>query len=380
VPDVLILGCGFTGRRVARRVRALGYTVHGTHRDTLNLENPCALSTLACMVTPGIRVLHSIPTLADDLDRLAVGALEGAARVVYLSTTGVYGEAEFVDETTPAAPVSDRAEARLRTERAVQDGPWSSLVLRPAAIYGPGRIVRYARSSACVSRIHVDDLAAHAEAALFSDVSGAWPVADDHPCPTSEILEYLGQDMGWSAPGPLTRPAPTNRRVNGAAIRRKLGITLKHPSYKEGIPASNNQPRPCRVFLAEDNPADVYLIREAFHQHNLDCELNIADNGEDAIRFLRTLGHDPEGAPPDLLMLDLNLPRVDGGQLLKACRENPPCARIPLMVLSSADAEQDLRASGQLPKTALFFHKPTELDAFLDLGALVKQVLTQGVG
>ena len=240
MPDVLILGCGFTGRRVAERLRARGCTVRSTTRDSLNLETPGALSALRDMVTPGVRVLHSIPTLPGDLDRLAVDALEGAARVVYLSSTGVYGSAECVDETTPVAPQSERARARVRTERAVLDGPWLPLVLRPAAIYGPGRIVRYVRSSGCVSRIHVDDLAAHAEAAFFSEVTGAWPVADDHPCPSSEIAEFLWRRL--TACGGLTG-RHTNRRVDGSAIRRVLGISLRYPSYRSGIPAALEEQR-----------------------------------------------------------------------------------------------------------------------------------------
>jgi nucleoside-diphosphate-sugar epimerase len=237
VADFLILGCGFTGGRVAQRLLARGCMVRSTTRDSLNLETPGALSTLTAMVTPGVRVLHSIPTLPADLDRLAVDSLHGASRVVYLSTTAVYGAAESVDETTPAAPQSDRARARLRTERAVLDGPWSPLVLRPAAIYGPGRIRRRREGSGDVSRIHVDDLAAHIEAALFSEVTGAWPVADDHPCPSSEIAEFAGLHPEWG--GPVARSGRhINRRVDGSAIRRLLGITLQYPSYRSGIPAA----------------------------------------------------------------------------------------------------------------------------------------------
>jgi nucleoside-diphosphate-sugar epimerase len=204
---------------------------------------------------------------AGELDRVAVDALHGAARVVYLSTTAVYGGAECVDETTPVAPQSDRARARVRTERAVLDGPWLPLVLRPAAIYGPGRGVQVSmrHGSGCVSRIHVDDLAAHVEAALFSEVAGAWPVADDHPCPSSEIANFIllhpewgrpvacgGLGQGRSRAGLLIhgqgrhlsfargqgRLSHASRRVDGSAIRRILGIALRYPSYRTGIPAA----------------------------------------------------------------------------------------------------------------------------------------------
>jgi CheY-like chemotaxis protein len=132
---------------------------------------------------------------------------------------------------------------------------------------------------------------------------------------------------------------------------------------------------PFRVFLAEDNPADVYLVREAFREHGLNCELLVANNGEEALHYVRRIGRPPDSSEPDLVMVDLNLPRVDRGDILREFHENPGCRRIPLIVLSSSDAEPDLRSAGQLPDASLYFRKPAELDAFLELGAMVKQIL-----
>ena len=93
-----------------------------------------------------------------------------------------------------------------------------------------------------VSRIHVDDLAAHAEAALLADLEGAYPVADEEPCTTREIAEFCASLLHLPSipqPAPGTQPRVTsNRRVDGRAIRRALGITLLYPSYRTGIPAS----------------------------------------------------------------------------------------------------------------------------------------------
>jgi two-component system response regulator len=134
-----------------------------------------------------------------------------------------------------------------------------------------------------------------------------------------------------------------------------------------------------RIFLAEDNPADVYLVREAFQHHGLHCELHIASNGEEAIEYVRAIGRGPDSPGPHLAMLDLNLPRVDRGDILREFQENPACSRIPLIVLSSSDSERDLRATGQLPEASLYFRKPADLDAFLELGALVKQILARTI-
>jgi nucleoside-diphosphate-sugar epimerase len=205
------------------------------------------LADLAANLPQGVRVLHSIPPTGppDLLD--ALGA--APARVVYLSTTGVYGAATHVDATTPVDEQSDRARPRLAAERAVTAGPWSSLILRPAAIYGPGRGVQeslprgaYHAGGNYVSRIHVDDLAAHAEAALLSDLEGAYPVADEEPCTTREIAEFCARLLhlpGVPPPAPGSQPRTvSNRRVDGSAIRRALGITLQYPSYRTGIPAA----------------------------------------------------------------------------------------------------------------------------------------------
>jgi nucleoside-diphosphate-sugar epimerase len=199
-------------------------------------------------------VLHSIPTLPNGADRRMLDALGAKPRrVVYLSTTSVYGSLRVVDEHTPVQPCGLRQQARVETEQAVQKGPWQSLILRPAAIYGPGRGVQVAlargrytllgNGSNFVSRIHVDDLAMIVEAALLASLTGVYPVADQHPCPAREIAEYCAHLLDLPMPVsanldevPESRRA--NRQVDGSAICRELGLTLRYPSYRQGIPAS----------------------------------------------------------------------------------------------------------------------------------------------
>ncbi len=193
----------------------------------------------------GCLVLHSIPP-DDKLDIVSLLG-DAPARVVYISTTGVYGSAKDVNEASPADWSSDRARVRLEAEREIAEGPWSTLILRPAAIYGPGRGVHesvrrgtYPPGPNYISRIHVDDLAAHAEAALLTDLTGAYPVADEEPCPSTEIAEFCSQLLHVPLPtGPVAAPRIFgDRRVDGSAIRKLLGITLQYPSYRTGIPAA----------------------------------------------------------------------------------------------------------------------------------------------
>ncbi len=251
--DILILGCGYTGQRVAKRFLAMGARVTATTRNPRRLASLGAetigSSDLPKHVRPGMLVLHSIPPdgPADLLDPLR----NKARRLVYLSSTAVYGAASIVNESTPVDESTERARARLEAERAIATGPWSSLILRPAAIYGPGRGVQesiqrgeHSLSDRFVSRIHVDDLAAHAEAALLSTISGAYPVADEEPCTSRDIAEFCARLLNVPVTGTGHERADrmprfaNNRRVDGSAIRKALGITLAYPSYRVGVPAA----------------------------------------------------------------------------------------------------------------------------------------------
>ena len=264
----VILGCGYTGVRAARRLLARGLPVLATSRRPeelnlpaarllrLDLAEPETLAALRAAVPPGARVLHSIPLLRtpegfSDPTPALLGCLAGAVRVVYLSTTGVYGATAEVDERTPPAPRTPREILRAQAERLVLDGPWSALVLRPAAIYGPGRGIHVSMRRGefkllgdggnFVSRIHVEDLAALAEAALLGDLRGAWPVADLEPARSRDIAAFCADLLGVPLPPAaaaeeLSETRRANRRVDGRAVCRELGVRLRFPSYRDGIP------------------------------------------------------------------------------------------------------------------------------------------------
>ncbi len=274
VDNFLLIGCGYTGKRVARRLLARGGKVIATAKDPAALADLEALGAnllaldvvredtvrnLAGTVLPGARVLISVPTikfgdrLLDPTSRLTEALGDRPTRVVYLSTTGVYGKTSEVDEHTPVAPLTERQRLRVTAEQAVAAGPWPALILRPAAIYGPGRGVHVAMREGryrlvgdganLVSRIHVDDLATHAEKALLNDATGAYPVADDRACPSREIAAFCAELLDLPLPPSVTAAEVTetrraDRRVDGSAIRRRLSIELRHPSYRDGIPAA----------------------------------------------------------------------------------------------------------------------------------------------
>ena len=266
---VVILGCGYTGKRVAARFLQRGASVLATARDPASLHDLARQGAGVLMldaeaageiaIPRGALVLHSIPVIDSPAGPREVTAqlisrfTEEPGRLVYLSTTGVYGAQRDVDENTQPAPATEREALRLAAEEAVQRGHWRSLVLRPAAIYGPGRGVHVAmlagrfrlagQGDNFVSRIHVEDLAAHVEAALLSDVKGAYPAGDDLPCTSLEIAEFCSRLLHVPMPPAVPREAlpetrRADRRVDGRAIRALLGIELRYPTYREGIPAS----------------------------------------------------------------------------------------------------------------------------------------------
>ncbi len=224
-----------------------GVRVLATSRSPQKLEGVewMELADVPARLARGALVLHSIPP---EGSRGVVELLgDKPARVVYLSSTAVYGAATVVNERTPVDASSERARARLEVESEVLGGGWPALVLRPAAIYGPGRGAQervkggeFNLSDAVVSRIHVEDLATHVEAALVSTVTGAYPVADEEPCSSREITEFCAGLLGVPLPehSSATARVSGNRRVDGSAIQRLLGVRLRYPSYRSGIRAA----------------------------------------------------------------------------------------------------------------------------------------------
>ncbi|MBM4376231.1 MAG: NAD-dependent epimerase/dehydratase family protein [Deltaproteobacteria bacterium] len=254
-PPALILGAGFTGERVARRLEALGHEVVRLRSRDLPLPDVARIEGLPDV---GHLVLHSIPLVRSDeglvehTPRLLEALGGRVLKLVYLSTTGVYGAATEVDEHTPTAPRTPRESLRVAAEQAIVLRHPSALILRPAAIYGPGRGAHASiregtwrlggDGSNLVSRIHVDDLASLALAGLRSSVTGAYPVADDEPCSSLELTRFVCDRLGLPLPSSvepalLDETRRANRSVDGRAIRRLLGVELRYPSYRIGVPA-----------------------------------------------------------------------------------------------------------------------------------------------
>lgn len=120
------------------------------------------------------------------------------------------------------------------------------------------------------------------------------------------------------------------------------------------------------ILLVEDNPGDVRLTEEAFAEARLNNTLHVATDGVEALDFLHRRG-DHESAPrPRLVLLDLNIPKVDGLEVLEEIRESPDLTSIPVIVLTSSEAEEDIVKSYELHTNA-YLTKPISPDEFVDL-------------
>jgi CheY-like chemotaxis protein len=126
----------------------------------------------------------------------------------------------------------------------------------------------------------------------------------------------------------------------------------------------------------EDNPADVGLVREALEEHSVDCELLLINNGEGAIRFIADA--EAQGPScPDLIILDLNLPKKPGRDVLEKIRESQHWRHVPVVVVTSSDAPRDRDDAGRLGASR-YVRKPSRLADFLELGAVFKAMLEDG--
>lgn len=130
---------------------------------------------------------------------------------------------------------------------------------------------------------------------------------------------------------------------------------------------------PLTILLAEDNPGDILLVEQALEEHRIPYHLHVVRDGAQALEFVGRIGA-PGGTPcPDIVLLDLNLPKVDGSEVLAELRRQPRSAHTRVIVITSSDAPRDRERMAQLG-IACYFKKPSDLDAFMELGAIVRGV------
>ena len=264
---VIILGLGFTGQRLARRLlrRRRSDVRRGTKCRAFPQSCGCGTHALGIETGFSPRIAETIAILVNLIPPLQE-ADNAALRTIicrissraesFMSRPPAFMAIRSMSmRKRPVQPSDERGRRRLAEEQWVDflgivvepdSAGRSDLRTRPRRTYShsPGKMPR--AGSGVVSRIHVEDLAALIEAGLFSDLEGAWPVADDAPCSSAEIAAWLLQTPkigGNRADSSMTRRPHTGRRVDGRRIRENWGVELAYPSWRTGIPEPASRKR-----------------------------------------------------------------------------------------------------------------------------------------
>jgi CheY-like chemotaxis protein len=127
---------------------------------------------------------------------------------------------------------------------------------------------------------------------------------------------------------------------------------------------SNLNLRPIEILLVEDNPGDVRLTQEAARDTKVHNNMHVVTNGLDAMAFLRREGRHAAAPRPDLILLDLNMPGMDGREVLRQVKSDESLRRIPVVIITSSQAEEDIIRAYDL-QAACYVTKPVDLDQFI---------------
>jgi nucleoside-diphosphate-sugar epimerase len=273
-------GLGYSATFLARRLLAQGWRVSGTcrtsekqtqlkaigidahlfDRDRPLANAPVALRGVTHLLSSVPPDAHGDPVI--DAHRAEIDAVAPAlAWIGYLSTTGVYGDRAggWVDETSVLEPSGERGRRRLAAERSWLGLQQPAHLFRLAGIYGPGssaldavrdgRARRVVKAGQVFSRIHVEDISQVLEASMARpDPGAAYNVCDDDAAPPADVVTFACALLKVSPPpevpfekadlSPMARSFyDDNKRVSNARIKQELGVALRYPSYRDGLPA-----------------------------------------------------------------------------------------------------------------------------------------------
>jgi two-component system, chemotaxis family, response regulator Rcp1 len=143
-------------------------------------------------------------------------------------------------------------------------------------------------------------------------------------------------------------------------------------------PSRSDQPgsRPWQILIAEDSKSDVFLIRQALRKSELDTEIHVTEDGEKTIRFFEQADADPAAPCPDLILLDINMPRYKGGDVLRRLRASARCKDALVVVVTSSDSQRDREDMDAFGANE-YFRKPSDFSEFMKLGQLVRDLLAR---
>ncbi|ASW57665.1 response regulator [Plantactinospora sp. KBS50] len=123
---------------------------------------------------------------------------------------------------------------------------------------------------------------------------------------------------------------------------------------------------PFRILIVDDDPGDVLMIEEALENSSVDKQIQVVGDGQEAMEFLQRSGRHPDAERPDMILLDLNMPRMDGRQVLSRVKSDEDLRTIPIVVLTTSSTDTDILSSYTLQANA-YVTKPIGLDDFTDV-------------
>jgi chemotaxis family two-component system response regulator Rcp1 len=140
----------------------------------------------------------------------------------------------------------------------------------------------------------------------------------------------------------------------------------------------SNEPgiRPWQILIAEDSKSDVYLIRQALKKSKIDAQIHVTDDGEKTVRFFEEADAHVTAPCPDIVLLDLNLPRYKGSDILRRLRASARCKDALVLIVTSSDSQRDRDEIDAIGANG-YFRKPSDFSEFMKLGPLVHDLLTQ---
>ncbi len=124
--------------------------------------------------------------------------------------------------------------------------------------------------------------------------------------------------------------------------------------------------RPIEILMVEDNPGDIKLTKKSFETFKVKNNLNVVENGEDAMAYLRKQGKFSQAVLPDMILLDLNLPKKDGRTVLSEIKADEKLKHIPVVIMTSSEAEEDIFRAYQL-QASCYITKPADFDQFIKI-------------
>ena len=130
-----------------------------------------------------------------------------------------------------------------------------------------------------------------------------------------------------------------------------------------------------QILLCEDNEADIMLVRYALSTHQIEHELHLVTDGDQAIEFVNNMGKPSRPPCPDIFLLDLNLPKADGIEVLRECRRQSQSSQTPVIVMSSSVILRE-KATLEALGVSYYFRKPSDFEDFMKLGPIVLEILT----